>query len=142
SRTSLPLDTAGEARRPILTEAGRVARAAVSSLTLKLVGLVGIFIALPIVLYGQFESADRSTRELVARSMKDRSWLIAQALGPVLDGATPQQYKGLNRELDKFVDRGTILRLLLQPPGDKTFYYVASAPSSDPGSIGAELENL
>jgi two-component system, OmpR family, sensor histidine kinase ChvG len=93
-------------------------------------------------MYGQFESADRSTRELVARSMKDRSWLIAQALGPVLDGATPQQYKTLNRELDKFVDRGTILRLLLQPPGGGSFYYVATAPSSEPGRVGAELESL
>lgn len=136
------MDTAGEARRPFLIDAGRIARAALSSLTLKLVGLVGIFIALPIVLYGQFESADRSTRELVARSMKDRSWLIAQALGPVLDVATPQQYKSLNKELDKFVDRGTILRLLLQPPGGRTFYYVATAPSSEPGRVGAELESL
>src|SRR5215472_5382959 len=29
-----------------------------ASLTVKLVGLVGIFIALPVVLYGQFEDAD------------------------------------------------------------------------------------
>ncbi len=136
------MDTAGEARRPFLTEAGELVRAAFASLTLKLVGLVGIFIALPIVLYGQFESADRSTRELVARSMKDRSWLIAQALGPVLDTAQPPQYKMLNRELQKFVDRGTILRLLLQPPGGRTFYYVATAPSSEPGGVGAELESL
>ncbi len=29
-----------------------------ASLTLKLAALIGLFVALPIVLYGQFESAD------------------------------------------------------------------------------------
>src|SRR6202012_2011432 len=42
-----------------------VARQLGASLTVKLVGLVGIFIALPIVLYGQFEDADRQMRDLV-----------------------------------------------------------------------------
>ena len=53
-----------------------------ASLTLKLVGLVGIFAALPIVLYGQFESADRQMRELVTRAIQDRSKMIGHALAP------------------------------------------------------------
>ena len=46
--------------------------------------LVGIFVALPIVLYGQFESADRQMRDLVTRAIQDRSALIADALAPKL----------------------------------------------------------
>ena len=44
-----------------------------ASLTVQRVGLIGIFIALPIVLYGQFEGADRQMRELVTRAFQDRS---------------------------------------------------------------------
>ena len=60
-----------------------------ASLTLKLVGLVGIFIALPIVLYSQFESADRQMRDLVTRAIQDRSKLIGHALAPVLRNVEP-----------------------------------------------------
>ena len=55
-----------------------------ASLTLKSVVLVGIFVALPVVLYGQFESADRQMRDLVTRAIQDRSALIAEALAPKL----------------------------------------------------------
>src|SRR5581483_3150958 len=70
-----------------LREVAALARQGTASLTIKLVALVGIFLALPIVLYGQFETADRKTRELVTSSIQNRSWLIAQALRPALDRA-------------------------------------------------------
>ncbi len=44
--------------------------------------LVAIFVALPVVLYGQFESADRQMRDLVTRAIQDRSALISEALAP------------------------------------------------------------
>src|SRR5258706_1679940 len=72
--------TAGERprthRRSWLATAGRLG----ASLTLKLVALVAIFIALPMILYSQFESADRQMRELVTRAIQDRSKLIGHAL--------------------------------------------------------------
>ena len=49
-----------------------------ASLTLKLVALIGLFVALPIVLYGQFESADSQMQILVTRAIQDRSALIAE----------------------------------------------------------------
>ncbi len=139
------MDIAGFRQPPVLAEAARFVRQAFASLTLKLVGLVGIFIALPVVLYGQFEAADRNTRELVTRSTKDRTWLIAQILAPALDQPDASRYALLNRELAKYVDSGTTLRLLLQP-ADATaaagFYYVASAPALAPDRVGAELKSL
>src|SRR6476659_4640236 len=86
-----------------------------SSLTLKLVGLVGIFIALPIVLYSQFESADRQMRDLVTRAIQDRSKLIGHALAPVLRTLEPGADGVLNAELAKFASDGTVLRLMVQP---------------------------
>lgn len=72
-----------------------------ASLTLKLVGLVGVFIALPVVLYGQFESADAQRRELVARGIEHRSWLIVQALTPLLDRPDSARHSDLNAELQR-----------------------------------------
>lgn len=135
---------AGLRSPPIIAEAARFARQAFASLTLKLVALVGIFIALPVVLYGQFEAADRNARDLVIRSTKDRTWLIAQVLAPLLDQQDPGRFALLNRELAKHVNPGTTLRLLLQPAdaGASGFYYVASAPTLPADRMGAELTSL
>jgi len=139
------LDIAGFRPPPIVAEAARFVRQAFASLTLKLLALVGIFIALPIVLYGQFEAADRNARDLVIRSTKDRTWLIAQVLAPLLDQQDGGRYALLNRELAKYIDPGTTLRLLLQPvdaSGASSFFYVASAPALPPDRVGAELTSL
>lgn len=139
------MDIAGVRQPPAFAEALRVARRAFASLTLKLVVLVGIFVGLPVVLYGQFEAADRHARDLVIRSMKDRTWLIAQILTPLLDQLDPARFPQLNRELARYIDPGTTLRLLLQPTGTtgpQEFYYVASAPSLAPSQVGTELNTL
>ena len=91
SRTTRHSVTAGESPRTPQRSWLETARRLGASLTLKLVGLVGIFIALPIVLYSQFESADRQMRDLVTRAIQDRSKLIGHALTPVLRNAEPER---------------------------------------------------
>jgi two-component system sensor histidine kinase ChvG len=112
-------------------------------------GLVGIFVALPIVLYGQFESADRQMRDLVTRAIQDRSKLIGHALAPVLRKVEPGTSVALNEELAKFSSDGTVLKLMLQPaakPGEPPstvgFYFVASAPLIRPDEVAPELDEL
>jgi two-component system sensor histidine kinase ChvG len=122
-----------------------LARLTTGSLTAKLLVLVGIFIALPIVLYGQLEGADRKTRDLVTRSIEDRSWLIAQALRPMLDGNQAASANALNLELDRYTDDGTRLELMLQPVADRnerSFYYVASSPRIGLDRLNAQLDTL
>jgi two-component system, OmpR family, sensor histidine kinase ChvG len=105
--------------------------------------LVGIFAALPIILYGQFESADRQLRDLVTRAVQDRSKLIAHALAPVLEKGGPSSGVALNAELAKFVSDGTVLRLMLKPAGGAgTFYFVASAPAIRADDVAPELDEL
>lgn len=116
-----------------------------ASLTLKLVALVGIFIALPAVIYGRLESVDRQTRDLVTRSIQDRSRLIAQALTPVLTQMDSPSQDGLNAELQKYGADGTVLKLMFQPAagnGERAFYYVASTPRGDASQVGRELDEL
>ena len=91
-----------------------------ASLTVKLVALIGIFIALPVVLYGQFESADRQMRDLVTRAIRDRSGLIADALTPVLKSVDRDGQAALNEQLSKYASDGTVLKsrpLLLKATG-------------------------
>jgi two-component system sensor histidine kinase ChvG len=112
-------------------------------------GLVGIFVALPIVLYGQFERADHQMRDLVTRAIQDRSKLIGHALAPVLRKVEPGTSVALNEELAKFTSDGTVLKLMLQPaakPGEQqgnvAFYFVASAPPIRPDEVAPELDEL
>jgi len=116
-----------------------------ASLTLRLVVLIGLFVALPIVLYGQFESADSQMQSLVTRAIQDRSALIAAALTPVLRDTDPAAPMNMNRELEKYASSGTVLKLMYQPPAVRTasrFYLVGSAPPLVPEAVTAELEEL
>ncbi len=91
-----------------------------------------VFVALPVVLYGQFEAADQQRRELVSRGIQQRSWLIAQALAPILNQADAPPHKSLNAELQRFSgDDRTLLKLMFRPANTasgNSFYYIASAP--------------
>jgi two-component system sensor histidine kinase ChvG len=105
---------------------------------------------LPIVLYSQFESADRQMRDLVIRAVQDRSKLIGHALTPVLRNAEPGAGDSLNAELAKFSSDGTVLKLMVQPiaPAGEPqgnaagFYFVASAPAIRADEIVPELDEL
>src|SRR5262245_17259977 len=151
SITTSPSATAGERPRPGPPPPApttgwrwRLRRVA-ASLTLKLVALVGIFVALPIVLYGQFESADRQMRELVTRAIQDRSSLIADAIAPSLKSMDPTSQVALNADLAKYASDGTILKLMFQPAAehdDGRFYFVASAPQIRADEVAAELDEL
>ena len=77
--------------------------------------LIATFVALPIALYGQFESADRQMRDLVTRAIRDRSSLIADALTPVLLNADRNGKVVLNEDLAKYTSDGTVLKLMFQP---------------------------
>jgi two-component system sensor histidine kinase ChvG len=149
SRIILHSVTAGESPRTPRRSWIDSARRLGASLTLKLVGLVGIFIALPIVLYSQFESADRQMRDLVTRAIQDRSKLIGHALAPVLRTLEPGADGVLNAELAKFASDGTVLRLMVQPVSptgeaqpDSGFYFVASAPEIKAEEVAPELDEL
>jgi len=138
------LAIAGETPRR-LRDVRRILGRLSASLTVKLVILVGIFAALPFVLYGQFEKADRQTRELLTGSIRHRSWLIAQALTPVLEKPGSMFNPGLNDILERYTQDGTVLRLMLRPKTmgrSAGFYFVASAPFLSAQQLGPELDSL
>ncbi|MTK64432.1 MAG: HAMP domain-containing histidine kinase [Methanobacterium sp.] len=145
SRISRHLDIVGRRHQRSLPDVRRILNDFLSSLVLKLILLIGIFVALPVILYGQFEKADRQTRNLVAENLHHHSWLIAQALMSTLDHAETLSASELNAMLEKFSEDGTILRLMFRPqpknnPSD--FYFVASAPHTSLQQTGPDLDVL
>ncbi|WP_445682840.1 sensor histidine kinase [Radicibacter daui] len=110
-----------------------------------LIVLVGIFVALPVVLYGQFEEADRRSHELVTESLRKQDWLVAQALETQLMDRKSLSPAGLNATLAPFAGDGTVLKLMFQPRGGGAasgFYLVGSAPYAAANQIDAELAVL
>lgn len=129
------------ARNSVLYTAGRYA----SSLTAKCVVLAAIFLALPFLVYHQFERADANLRSLVTRSIQHQSWLIAQALRPALDRPDRPPGSELSAALARYDGDGTRLQLMFQPVSKGTvghFYYVASSPPVQADQINAELADL
>src|SRR5882757_327091 len=145
SITISPSDTAGAKPKPEPRGWRQAIRRLAASLTLKSVVLVGIFVALPVVLYGQFESADRQMRDLVTRAIQDRSALIAEALVPKLTSTDKSARAALNEDLARYASDGTILKLMFQPGEERhagRFYFVASAPKIRADEGAAELNEL
>ncbi|MBS0539573.1 MAG: HAMP domain-containing histidine kinase [Proteobacteria bacterium] len=81
-------------------------------------------------------------RDLVTRAIQDRSKLISHALAPVLEKAQPANDPTLNAQLAKFTSDGTVLRLMLQPPEGRQFFFVASAPTIRADDVAPELDEL
>ena len=106
--------------------------------------LVGIFLALPFVLYGQLATGDAKLRSLVTRGIQQKNWLIAEALKPTLEqpGAAPGP--AIAGQLARFAEDGTILKLMFRPAsraGDG-FFYVASAPAVNQRQLTQELSDF
>lgn len=107
--------------------------------------LIVIFIALPVALYSQFESAEGQRRELIVRGIQHRNVLVGEILRPVLQTVKPQEFTGLNERLARFSDGATILKLLFRPGeagNANSFLFVAAAPIASPAQAESELARL
>jgi two-component system sensor histidine kinase ChvG len=119
-------------------------RRAASSLTLKFAILIAIFVALPFLVYNQFEKSDARLRDLVTAGLRHQSWLIAQGLKPTLDRPDKMPGGELGAMLAKYDSDGTKLQLMLKPAKGAVghFYYVASSSPVQADQINAELTSL
>jgi two-component system sensor histidine kinase ChvG len=138
------LDIVGAEPRPGRHKVLRLLRRAASSLTLKFAVLIAIFVALPFLVYNQFDKADVRLRDLVTASLRHQSWLIAQGLKPVLDRPDKLPGNDLGSQLAKYDSDGTKLQLMLKPAKGAVghFYYVASSSPVQADQINAELTSL
>jgi two-component system sensor histidine kinase ChvG len=121
----------------------RVLRLFSGSLTAKLLLLAIVFLVVPAILYGRFESADRERQELLLRNLQIQGRLVAQSLEGNLQSLGPKAVIEAAKVVDE-LGRGELrIKLLLRPKeqGD-SFFYVAASPHVDPAYLKAEQQSL
>jgi two-component system sensor histidine kinase ChvG len=119
-----------------------LARYSFGSLKFKLLALIGIFIALPFVIYWQLEEADHKMGDLVTRSVEQQNRLIAQAITPSLDALKAIPHDSLNPVLAQYAADGTLLRLLVRPRLASQFFYVGAVPTQNAAQVAETFDEL
>ncbi|BAI73763.1 two-component sensor histidine kinase (plasmid) [Azospirillum sp. B510] len=127
------------------------------SMASRLLLLTLVFIAVPVLLYDQFQRADEASQQLLLKSAQRQGELIARALEPELLGVDRTALPNLSSALARYGDDRTRLKLLVRPrvaasnaattpsgakAGPEPFFYVAAAPSLSTADIDAERRLL
>lgn len=103
---------------------------AARSLAARLVVLALSFVAVPLILYGQFHSAENAKRAVLLRTLQSDGHLIAQGLRIGLDRARQPSIVETRSLLERLGPGGVKMRLLFRPSGgeDSGFYLIAAVP--------------
>ncbi|PWC76739.1 HAMP domain-containing sensor histidine kinase [Azospirillum sp. TSH64] len=127
------------------------------SMASRLLLLTLVFVAVPVLLYDQFQRADEASQQLLLKSAQRQGELIARALEPELLGVDRTALPSLSIALARYGDDRTRLKLLVRPrvaatgnattasgakAGPEPFFYVAAAPSLSTADIDAERRLL
>ncbi len=118
----------------------------VSSVTGSLAILAAIFLAVPALLYSQFQAADADKQALLLRSVQTQGRLVAEVLRPALAAAdldTAQTV--LETRVGDLAGPGAAVRLLFRPAGaaeSASAFVVAAMPSVPTALLAAERERL
>jgi len=111
------------------------------SLAVTTVLLAVIFLIVPVILYWQFKAADEEKQSLLLASVREQGHLLGQALLPMLSAGDRPALPQIGRELARFADNVTNIKLLFAPPGGG-FFYIASWPVVSPADLDVEREQL
>ena len=115
------------------------------SLGAKLVVILTIFIAVPVVLYGPFRLADEERNTLLLQSVQQQGWLVGRSLRPYLERFQGTDASILRETIADLGSEGVKVRLLLRPSeaeGGNAFFLVASTDDLNTEAMERELEQL
>ena len=116
------------------------------SLAAPLILLVAAFIAVPILFYLTFQQADQERQEMLLGSIQAQGRLVAAALEPQLERASPDTFTDAAETLSHFSDGNAArIRLLFRPgkaAGAGGFYLVGAAPAIPAGGLDRERQQL
>lgn len=115
------------------------------SLGAKLLVLLAIFVAVPIVLYGPFRVADQERNTLLLQSVQQQGWLVGRSLRPFLERFQGTDASVLQETVADIGRQGVRVRLLLRPAepvGTSSFFLVASSDRLGTDAMEAELARL
>ncbi|WP_255448559.1 HAMP domain-containing sensor histidine kinase [Telmatospirillum sp. J64-1] len=108
----------------------RIRRAA-NSLTAKLLLLVAIFVAVPVILHGQFRQAEMERRTVLLQTLQEQGHLIAQSLRRVIDQPGSPPITEARRVIEDMHSDRLRVKLLFRPldAPEASFFLVATLPS-------------
>lgn len=115
------------------------------SLISKLILLLIIFCAVPVILYIQFREADAEKRFLLMESVREQGRMVAESLRPLLEKQEISSLPLLNDEVARFATAQTGVKVLFRPAGEfgaDSFYFVASQPTIAPTELAEERDRL
>ena len=101
-----------------------------------------IFLAVPVIVYDQFRAADDAAAALLLQSVREQGRVMTQALLPLLTRSDKPSFPDLGRELERFAGDTTGIKLVYQPAGQTSFYYVASWPAVSTAQLDRERDEL
>lgn len=112
-----------------------------NSLITKFGLLVIAFVALPVVVYQEFEQAYQEKQRLLLESVREQGRLMASNLRPLLLREDSTPFVELPERLPELATDEMGVRVLLSPKdetGVESFYFVASAPMMAPAALERE----
>lgn len=145
-------DQSGDDRQQIEGGAGRLSGFLAlitglrgGSLTARLIFLVVVFLAVPLVLYRLLEAADDDKRALLLKEVHERGRLVQEILRPYFEAEGLNALPEISTRLRQLSADDITLRLFFKPAGGtdpKSFFYLASAPSLSAPELAAERAEL
>jgi two-component system sensor histidine kinase ChvG len=114
------------------------------SLRLKVLALLAILVALPVLVLGVLGDADAERRALLLAAVSDAGGAIGTALAAELEGLAPADIDRLPAALERFAGPMRSIRVLLRPEGGAAdaFFLLAAAPGFAPEGMAAERRML
>jgi len=115
------------------------------SFAAKFAMLMAIFLAVPILLYGEFRAADAEKNALIGRSVQEEGRLIARSLLPLLESFQGGTANQLVEALERLSQGPTKVKLLFRPQiasDPESFFYVASVPRVSNTYLEEERQEL
>ena len=125
--------------------AGRLLGYVLRSLVARLILLIVVFAAVPVVLYEQFREADEARQRILLGAIREKGALIGRAMAPILGRADGIPYVQLGEELSRYTAGSVSVRLLFRPAAAADplgFFYVAAAPAVAAGDLAIERQRL
>ena len=115
------------------------------SLINKLILLVVVFIAVPMILYGEFRQANEERQKLLIESVRERGRLIAESLRPLVEERGTAPFQVLGEEIHRLGTAHTGIKVLFRPAAEQSaegFFFVATEPVMLPAVLAEERQQL
>jgi two-component system sensor histidine kinase ChvG len=107
--------------------------------------VIGVFFSVPIIIYGEFQTADADKQLLLRQSLEQQGQIIAEAIRPHLESFEGGSAREIRGTLTRISEQGPNVKLLFRPEANNSesgFYYIAAAPSVPEDYLAAEKEDL